>query len=220
MYEELEHPAWRGFNVKKHYGEVPPHLKHKEVAVEDDMTLFCYMTEEQRALFRKYSKHIMLDTSHKTNRHGLLYGSVMVLDSRGAGLPIMHYLIESEGNASIKPVLRILHDLEPDACQRIITCASDITEVFINNARKELNPRIRFVPCAWHIDRLWKARMKNLPSMLEEVRNLRQESDIAEFWGKYETLGAMYRVSTSPAEREAWRYFEENYGLSSHSHIG
>ena len=212
VYEELNHEAWRGFNVKKHYGEAPQELKAKEVAVEDDMLLFCYMTEEQRRLFRKFPKHVMLDTSHKTNRHGMLYGSVMVLDARGAGLPVMHYLIESEGNDSVKPVLKILKKLEPTACQRIITLASDLNEVFINNARKVLNPRITWIPCAWHIDRRWKARMQNLPAMLQEVRNLRKETDIPEFWAKYESLGAMYRVSKKVAERNAWAYFQKNYG--------
>ena len=212
VFTELELEAWRGFSIKKYYKEVPEELKDKEVSLEDDKILFCYMTEEQRSLFRKFPKHIMLDTSHKTNRHGLLYGSVMVLDARGAGLPVMHYLIESEGHASIKPVMKILKNLEPDACQRIITCGSDLNQVFIKNARSELNPNIRFIPCSWHIDRLWKARMKNLPSMLQAVRDLRQQTDIPEFWAKYETMGAMYRASPKKSEREAWKYFEENYG--------
>ena len=200
------------FNIKKHYGEAPEELKHKEVAVEEDKLFFCYMSEEQRELFRKFPKHLMMDSTHKTNRHGLLYGSVMVLDSRGAGLPIMHYLVESESNSSVKPALQSLALLEPEACQRTKTCASDLNPVFIKQARSIINPNLRFIPCAWHIDRRWAARMKHLKPMLKEVRDLRQETDIQEFWAKYETLGGMYRASAKKAERDAWKYFEQGYG--------
>ena len=54
------------------------------------------MTKRQRALFRNFSKFIMIDATFNTNEEGLPLVTVLCLDAHGEGVPVIHCLAESE----------------------------------------------------------------------------------------------------------------------------
>ncbi len=111
VYQMLQSDSWRSFSTEKYYGKPPGNLEGKAINLPNGGVTFVFMSEEQRKVFRNNPQAIYIDSTHKTNRSGLLLMAVLVIDERGAGFPILFSIIESESQENIMPALQVLHDL-------------------------------------------------------------------------------------------------------------
>ena len=153
VYNFLRKEEYRAFNTRLHYGEPPEDIAHKEVETPHDAPFFAYATDEQLDMFNKFGKVVLMDTTHCTNRSGLLFFTVMTFDERGAGVPIMMNIVKEESKELIMPALEVLKKLAPEACKRVTTVTSDLNHASVNAWKAVINDQVTWVPCAWHMDR-------------------------------------------------------------------
>ena len=208
----LENPAWRGFSLNGHYGEVPKVLQHKENK-QSSIFMF-YMSDRQRQILAQYPQTLHMDGSHGTNRHGLQWVNFMVFDNRGCGIPVGHALVPQESEENLTPALKIIKKLEPEACEKIEFVSTDLAKCFLNTFQAVVKKQVKWIPCAWHLERAWRTNLQqSVPKMHKDLQELRLEtSSVDNFDRRYTVLNDYY---TSPAatkiEREKWKYFTENY---------
>ena len=216
VLKSMENPAWRQFSLKQHYGDVPEHLKHKEV--KRDFVFMFYMSDQQRKILAQYPQTLHMDGSHGTNRHGLQWVNFMVFDNRGAGIPVGHALVPEESEESVTPALEIMKKLEPEACEKIEYVSTDLAKSFMNAFTATVKAQVKWIPCAWHLERAWRTNLqKSVPKMYKDIQELRLEiTSIDNFNRRYTILNDYY---TSPAatqiERKKWKYFTDNYSEES-----
>ena len=205
-------PAWREFSLPC-YGEPPQNIKHKEV--KRDEVFLMYMSDVQRKIFAQYPETLQMDGSHGTNRHGLKWINFMVFDDQGAGIPVAHALVPEEKEEAISPALKIIKELEPEAAARVQVVATDLAKSFLNSFQKVVNDKVKWVPCAWHLERAWRKNLqKSVPKLYKDLQALRLDmSSEEDFKRRLHILDKHYSSPNASAlEREKWKYVIENYG--------
>jgi hypothetical protein len=172
------------------------------------------MSPEQRQLFREHPNTLYADSTHKTNRAGLLLASFKVLNHQGAGVPVMQAFIKSESEYNLSYMFRRLKLLEPEACSKIKTVTTDLNNAFKNAFKKEIETDVLFIKCAWHIDQAWAKNAPRHSDMLAEWKALRLETVEENFHSLYHCLQEFYRKHGTPSQQAGWEYFVSNYGYN------
>jgi hypothetical protein len=176
-----------------------------------DEPVVVIMSEENRKIFREHPESLAGDSTHDTNRAGLLLGSLMVYNDQGEGVSIMQSLFKTESATNVKWMFDTLLELEPEAFMKITSLTTDMNNAWKNALLSVLERDVNFIKCSWHVDEAWKKRMDE--EMFHEIRDtLRLEGTENGFHVQYSLLQEKYRKRGTPAQKKAWEYFVDNYG--------
>jgi hypothetical protein len=211
VYKLLEDSCIRSFNLRKVYGDesVPDHLAHKEVYSQEPLIIS--MDEDQREFFRKNPNTLMGDSTHCTNRAGMLLASLNVLNYQGAAVPVMQAFVKTESEVNIRFMLDKLRELEPEAFSKVKTVVSDLNNAWKQACIKEMGSEVNFVKCAWHIERAWTKNAPKDGKMLSEWKELRLVTDEKKLNALYHSFQEYWMKHGTTSDKRAWDYFNQNY---------
>jgi hypothetical protein len=161
----------------QHYaklGEETPFFFYQPRTKEEDRFALGIQTVSQRALLDKFSGNVVcLDTTHKPCHYdGYVLGTVLVLDSTGAGQPVAWFLIKGESEAEMTPIFSALKERHPN--QRPKYLMSDCAESFWNSWVAVFGKNgTSHLWCKWHVWRAWTRYITKVPDVKRQ-RELRQ----------------------------------------------
>lgn len=211
VYKMLENKGFQKFSLRTMYTAqpIPPSaIRHKEIRGDPKII---YVSDEEGQIFKENPRSVFADSTHDTNRSGMLLASLMVTNSQGAGATVLQAYITSESEANLIPLFQTLKQMEPEAFSQINTLTHDMNNAWKNafikvNEGKEVN----FVKCAFHVDQAWE---KNMPaSVLRRCKDLRLETDEKQFKIKYFAYQEIF-LRGEESHKKAWNYFLANYGF-------
>lgn len=108
----------------------------------------------------------------------------LFLDARGEGTPILQIIGEAESSEVLKPALKILNELAPEAVQNVKVIVSDLAGSFVKALRDSFpNHEFKHIKCSWHLNNAWKKQL--LPhdaKLYHSLRHLRLIAIEDEFW--------------------------------------
>jgi hypothetical protein len=208
----IEKEDWRAFNLRLHYGQPPAYLSHKEVETGPNSVFMFSMSDNQQEVFCQNPRVLMMDSTHGTNRHGLLLLTGSVLDERGTNVDVFQAMISTENEDQVTSALKIMKSMEPEACSNVDTLTSDLNRAHVNSFKDVINPNVNFVACGWHVEKAWKKRLSShCKPLLQAIRKLKLQPDVTKFHEKYDVLELKYMQGTA-VEKKAGDYFATNYG--------
>jgi hypothetical protein len=161
----IEKEDWRAFNLRLHYGQPPAYLSHKEVETGPNSVFMFSMSDNQQEVFCQNPRVLMMDSTHGTNRHGLLLLTGSVLDERGTNVDVFQAMISTENEDQVTSALKIMKSMEPEACSNVDTLTSDLNRATVNSFKDVINPNVNFVTCGWHV----KATIEIPESLTQEL---------------------------------------------------
>jgi hypothetical protein len=201
----------RKFNFRGIYtgADPPDSIVHKEIMSDEPVVV--YMSDEHRKIFREHPESLAGDSTHDTNRAGLLLGSLMVFNDQGEGVSIMQSLFPTESAKNVKWMFETLFELEPEAFMKITSLTTDMNNAWKNALNSVMDRDVKFIKCSWHVDEAWQKHMDE--DMFHEIRDtLRLEGTENQFHIQYSLLQEKYRKRGTEAQKKAWEYFVDNYG--------
>ena len=101
----------------------------------------------------------------------------------------MQAIMESENQAGIQEMLKILCREEREACEKTQLVISDLARAFFNAWQAVFGDSARHSSCSWHLERAWDKNIKN-PVLLAHLKELRVVTKTEEFFMLYEKLKA------------------------------
>uniref|UniRef100_A0A914W128 SWIM-type domain-containing protein n=1 Tax=Plectus sambesii TaxID=2011161 RepID=A0A914W128_9BILA len=161
----------------KHYdakhGADSPVFYYRPRTIANDSFTLGLQTRAQRDLLDRYSGNVVcLDTTHKVCHYeGYLLGTLMILDSTGAGQPVAWFLVKGESEAQMTPVFKALKERHPDLRPKYFM--SDCADAFWNAWRTVFDvTSVSRLLCLWHVWRAWSAHIARVSE--ERRRELRE----------------------------------------------
>lgn len=91
----------------------------------------------------------------------------------------MQATMESENEAGMKEMLKILKREEPEPCTKTEMVMTDLARAFYNAWLAIMGPKAMHCNCLWHVDRAWEKNIKvdQLLLQLKELRVLTKEEE-------------------------------------------
>uniref|UniRef100_A0A914X0Z6 MULE transposase domain-containing protein n=1 Tax=Plectus sambesii TaxID=2011161 RepID=A0A914X0Z6_9BILA len=161
LYNENDHVSV-DMAVTKFFelGENNPVFFYRPRTAENDNFAIGIQTPTQRMLLDEYGGNVVcLDTTHKACHYdGYLLGTVLVLDSTGAGQPVAWFLVKGESEAEMSPVFAALKERHPNLRPKFYM--SDCADAFWNSWRAVFDIEgVTPLYCIWHVWRAWNAHI-------------------------------------------------------------
>jgi hypothetical protein len=169
-------------------GEETPIFYYRPRTREEDTFGIGIQTVSQRALLEQFSGNVVcLDTTHKPCHYdGYLLGTLLVLDSTGAGQPVAWYLVKGESEDEMTPIFAALKQRHPALRPKYFM--SDCAMSFWNAWRAVFGQEgIHRLWCKWHVWRAWTGHIakvseeKRRHELRQMLKNLVQASTKKDF---------------------------------------
>ncbi len=85
------------------------------------------------------------------------------------------------------PALCVLKQLAPETVMKVKVLLSDMSNTFYNSWTSVINPDVNHTICIWHIERSWKAKIKN-EDLLSDIQSLRYICNKEKFMAQVDHL--------------------------------
>jgi hypothetical protein len=157
----------------KELGNKSPIIYYRPRSVEEDRFSIGIQTESMRTLLDEYSGNVVcLDTTHKScTYHSYLLGTLLVLDSTGAGQPVAWFIVNGEKEEEMLPFFQVLkqrhHNLRPRYFM------TDCADSFWNTWKSVFGQETNRLWCKWHYWRAWSRHISQV-SDISRQRELRE----------------------------------------------
>ncbi|TRY80496.1 hypothetical protein TCAL_13162 [Tigriopus californicus] len=186
----LERSNFRGFSFDGlTLGDfsIPVTLRSKQFKTENQDTVIVYESNDMLKDFEEHPTMIFVDGTHGTNRSRFSLISILVLDSRGEGTPVMQVVGSSESRSVLAPAFRILKEIAPNSIAKVKVMVSDMNHAFMNAWEKAVPEfQIKHIVCSWHLLNAWKKKLLPQNSELyEKLCQLQLILDKEEFQTHY-----------------------------------
>jgi hypothetical protein len=157
----------------KEQGDRSPIIYYRPRTEQEDHFSIGIQTESMRALLDEYSGNVVcMDTTHKCcTYHSYLLGTLLVLDSTGAGQPVAWFVVEGEKEEEMLPIFQVLQQRHPNLRPRYFM--TDCADAFWNSWKSVFGQDTKRLWCKFHYWRAWSRHIGQV-SDANRQRELRE----------------------------------------------
>ncbi|KAE9268842.1 hypothetical protein PR003_g31314 [Phytophthora rubi] len=107
-------------------------------------------TAHMRRMFSRFPEVLLVDSSHKTNRHDYQLLTFMVMNQFGKGSVVQHSLMESSSDWHMLQAIEHFKRANPDGMKllRVIVVDKDLNEIRV---LQHAFPEVRVLICQFHV---------------------------------------------------------------------
>lgn len=194
------------------YKPLTGHSDIDSLPKSEDLFMLAIQSEEQRELMLQEASTILIvDETHNTNQYGFKLLTCLVADSNNSGWPVAHLITSRSDAATLK---YFFYSLQEKCPELMINCViTDDDDALINSINFGLNKNVRHILCKWHLDKIWKSRIKELaPKEVTEdlyvcLKLIAETKNKIEF----ESLLAAFKLKFKETAPKFLNYFQNEY---------